>query len=225
MRRRKPPYLILLVVLFLVILIIEIYLPLLAENRVRDIIVSQIEQADRLTVEVASFPALEVLAGRIDHLEVDAEGVVVDGLYLNKLLARYREVSYSKDDFQGINTILDIIITEKALNDYIHKRYPDLQNFRISLQPDLVILKGTLKIFEARIGLQLSGRMTIDEDQVVAFRPENLQVEEFNIPSSLLQNYLNDLGFIFDLKSLNIPLKVDEIVISQGEVRVYGNQE
>jgi len=225
MRRRKPPYLILLVVLFLVILIIEIYLPLLAENRVRDIIVSHIEQADRLTVEVASFPALEVLAGRIDHLEVDAEGVVVDGLYLNKLLARYREVSYSKDDFQGINTILDIIITEKALNDYIHKRYPDLQNFRISLQPDLVILKGTLKIFEARIGLQLSGRMTIDEDQVVAFRPENLQVEEFNIPSSLLQNYLNDLGFIFDLKSLNIPLKVDEIVISQGEVRVYGNQE
>ncbi len=219
----KTPYLKVILIICLLFIMIEIYLPVMAENRIRGIIENQIDEVSSLKVEVASFPALEVLIGKIDYVGVDAEGVIVEGLFINKLFARYREVAYSKNSFQGINTDLDIVITEKALNDYTHDRYPELQNFKITLQPDLVVLKGFLNIFEARIGIELGGRMTIDEDKVVAFIPESLQVEDINIPSSLLQKYLNNLGFIFDLKNLNIPLQVEDIIISQGEIRIYGS--
>ncbi|HLV08633.1 MAG TPA: hypothetical protein VKY40_00325, partial [Halanaerobiales bacterium] len=118
-------------------------------------------------------------------------------------------------------TGLEIIISEKALNDYLAETYPELGALRITLQPELILINGILNILEARVEFQLAGIMEIKQEMILTFRPENLQVEDIQIPLSLLENYLDDLEFTYDLKELNLPLEAGEIVVSRGELRIY----
>lgn len=222
--RKKALFWNIILVLLLFILGAELLLPRLARQKFREILVRESDSIEELAISASAFPAFKILLGRLDYVEIKAAEVVVDGLSLKSLLLKYQDVRLRDQSFSGDNTILQILLEEEGLNRYIKARYPELKDFTIGLLPGQVVLGGAVTFLEATIRLQLAGRLFITEQAEIEFVPENLQVEDVKIPLNLIQKYVNKLGFSFDLKELEIPLTIDQIEVSAGELRIIGEK-
>lgn len=223
MSRKKRSLWLIIILIVILFLITEIFLPGLAEDRLKKILDKRADKIENLDIKVASFPALKILLGRIDHVSVNIEGLVVDELYINHMNINYHDLIFSKTGFSGINTRLEAMVTEKSLNDYIDSKYPDLENFNVTINPEQVLMEGAIKLFEARINLKLAGNFVINDKEEIYFVPADFQLENIKIPIDLLKRYLEGLNFSFDLKELEIPLSIDELRLGSGRMIITGN--
>lgn len=219
MRNKKYLIIIFLLVLYLGM---ELFLPLMVENRIKKGIRNHTESVKELEVEVDSFPAWELLFSRADRVKLTAEMINIGGLPLRSISALYRDVLINKGQINGNNTDLNILIYESELNKYIVNKHSELKNFQIQLIPEQVYLSGDLKIFESKIKIRLSGKFAITKPDKISFVPENIKIEKLQIPGSVIKNFTNQLGFSFDLANLNLPLKVEKIKVSEKELHLLG---
>ena len=224
MRRKSRILWLIIIIVLSLILLAQIILPGLAENSLRDIFYDRTAKIEELIINVAAFPAFKILRGRLDYIDVNTKGIVIDDLYIDMMSVKYRDVVYGKTGFDGDNTALKAVITQEAINNYIVEQYPDLKNFSININPEQVLFQGYINFFEARINLTLTGNFIINDNDRIYFIPDDLKVEDIKIPVNLLKQYIEKLNFYFDLKELNIPLSIEEIRLSSGQIDIVGGE-
>lgn len=211
-----------LLLILILYLSLELFLPQVVENRIEKEILENTKDVKGLEVEVNSFPAWELLFSRADRVKLTARMVNIDGLYLSSISALYKDVIIAKGEIKGDNTDLKILISEKDLNQYVTEKYSGFENFQIKLVPEKVYLSGDLKFFKSRIKVQLNGEFSVHEAERISFVPENLSIEKLQIPRSIIREFTEQLGFYFDLTTLDLPLKIDKIKISDKELYLLG---
>lgn len=224
MRRKNSSRWLIIILILFIFLISEMFLPGLAVDRIRRILSKSADEIDRLDINVAAFPALKVLLGKVDHIVLNAEGLLVDDLLIDDLVINYRDVSFNRSGFDGINTGLQAVITEDSLNNYIHRKYSELDNFFIKIEPERISLQGYVNIFEAKIRVLFAGNFVINDRDIIYFVPSDVQVEDVKLPANLIKSYMEDLDFSFDLKELDIPLSIDELQLSPGKISITGGE-
>lgn len=224
MRRRRNYFWNIIILILLVIVGMEVFLPSWAENNILTIIEKETGGIEEINLKVRTFPAFKILFGRVDRVEVEGKGLIIEDLYLDSFFGEFTNVILQKEEILGDNTDLMIIIKEKSINNFISKHYPDLSQFQISLNPEQALLQGDIRFFETNINMQLTGKLDIIEFNKIAFRPENIKVERFSLGSALFQDLIKDMGFVFDLNRFNLPLKVEDVLISSGEIRLSGGR-
>ena len=209
-------------IILLGILISQLFLPGFAADKLRSVFEQETDSIDKLDINIASFPALKILTGRIDHVFIESEGLMLDNLYLDSFNIRYRDILLQKNGFTGNNTYLEAVISEVAINNYIKSKYPELEDFHLKITGEQVLLEGSINFFEADINLKLSGNFVINDNQDIYFIPDNFQIENLRIPVDLLKNYIERLNFSLSLKELNIPLNISEINLISGYIIISG---
>ena len=224
MRRNRTLW-ILLIVFFLIFLGTEIYLPGIATRRLVDIFEQETEDIQQLDVNIASFPALKIFLGRVDHVSIRSQGLLFDDLYVERFNLNYRNIVLSKDSFEGVNTYFEALVTQDALNDYLKEKYPELGTFLLEINPEQILLQGEIKVLQASFNLQLSGNLLVNDKNQIYFVPDNFQVEDINIPVNFLKSYIEGLAFVIDLQTLDIPLNVDEIQIGPEYILITGEEK
>lgn len=220
--RRKGVLWIIIFLIIVIFLISEFFLPQFAVNKLRFLFEQETKSIDKLDINIASFPALKILTGRIDHVIIKSEGLMLDNLYLKTFNIRYCDILFRKNSFTGINTHLEAVISESAINDYIKTKYPELEDFHLQITPEQVLLQGSISFFEADINLKLSGNFVINEKQEIYFIPDDFQIENIQIPVDLLKNYIEKIDFSFSLEELDIPLDISEIKLMSGYLVISG---
>src|SRR5690554_867201 len=153
MRRKRWLFLIL-IFFFLLFLGIELYLPSIANRTIENIFEEETDEIEDLEINVSSFPALKILLGRVDHASIRAQGLTHDHLYLEQFNLNYSNIVLNKNGFHGINTYLEAMVTEEALNKYLKEKYPEMGNFSVQINPEQILLQGELNIFD--IGINFS---------------------------------------------------------------------
>lgn len=221
MKRRGIVWLFIIGITFL-ILIAQLFLPQFAVNKLRNILEKETDSIDYLDVDITSFPALEILTGRIDHVVIASEGMKIDNLYLDTFNVSYRDIILKKGGFTGVNTDLEVVISEGSINDYVNSKYHDLKDFVIQITPDQVLLQGLISIFEADFQLKLSGNFVINDQQNIYFVPEDFQIEDIKVPVGLLKSYIEKLDFSFNLKELGVPMDISDINLISGFIKING---
>ena len=212
-----------LIVLLIIYLFMQLYLPGMAEDKIRQGLLDNIDQAEGLVVDARSFPAWEILfSQRVDHLNIRAESIVLDRLKLNSLRGEYRDVSYSDGEVSGKNTDLSVYVSEKALNNFVNQKYSNLNDFMVNIEPDMVYLSGYVDFLDAKFKVQLSGTLELTRVNKIVFEPGKFSVEEVDIPVSLLKSFVNNLGFTLNLDQYNIPLTVEKIRVSSDKLILEG---
>ncbi len=224
MRRRRSFLINFILLVLLLVLGGELLLPGLAEKRFRSAFLKETDSIENLEVKISSFPSLKILSNRFDYVKIDARGIRVEEIYLDHLSGEFENVELKEGIITGKNTDLEILISEDAINNYIQSSYPSLEGFQLELDPGRVYLKGYIKIFEARIAVQLAGSMVINGVNKLFFIPEELQVEEINISTSIFQELIEEKGFSFDLNSLGLPIEIEDIKVTGDEIRLAGGK-
>jgi len=210
------------ILLVIIIIISQLFLPPFAADKLRDVFEQETDSIDKLEINIASFPALKILIGRVDHVFIESDGLQLDHLYLDSFDVSYRDIVLQKGSFYGINTYLEAVISEKAIDEYISATYPELNDFQLKITPEQVLLEGSINFFEAIFNLKLSGNFVINDQEDIYFVPDDLQVENIKIPVNLLKSYVEKVDFSFNLDELGIPLDISELKLMSGYIIISG---
>ncbi len=220
---RKGRLLGLIVIIVVTIIIIsQLFLPPFAADKLRDVLEQETDSIDKLDINIASFPAIKILTGRVDHVFIKSEGVQFNNLYIDSFDVSYRDIILQKGSFYGINTYLEAVISENAIDDYISDTYPELQDFQLKITAEQVLLEGSISIFDASFNLMFSGNFVINDREDIYFVPDDFQLEDIKIPVSLLKSYIEKIDFSFNLEELGIPLDISEIQLMSGHIIITG---
>ncbi|MEJ6950256.1 LmeA family phospholipid-binding protein [Natronospora cellulosivora (SeqCode)] len=225
--KRKRSLWLLLVFIFLVVFLIgiELYLPSIANRILVDIFEQETDVIEDLEINISSFPALKILFGRVDHVSIRSQGLVHDHLFLEKFNLNYRDIVLSRKDFVGVNTYLEAVVTEEALNNYLYEKYPDMGNFSVEINSEQVLLDGEINIMQFRVNFQISGNLVLNNRNQIYFVPNDLQVEQINIPVNLIKTVMEEFAFVIDLQTLDIPIEITELKVESEYIVILGGKE
>ncbi len=210
------------IIVLIIIIISQLFLPPFAADKLRDVLEQETDSIDKLEINIASFPALKILTGRVDHVFIKSQGLQSNNLYIDSFDVSYRDIILQKGSFYGINTYLEAVISENAIDKYVSATYPELNDFQLNITPEQVLLEGSISVFDTSFNLKLSGNFIINDREDIYFVPDDFQVENIKIPISLLKSYIEKIDFSFNLEELGIPLDISEIQLMSGYIIIKG---
>ena len=219
MRGKFRVFILIILILYLVM---EIFFPVLAEKEIRNNIVEQIDSVQLLEVNANSFPAWEMILTKIDRVEINASKLVIDGLLIESIATKYRDLYIKDNKIMGENIDLKFVISEQALNKYIIEKYPELSNFRVKFVSGHAYLSGQLNFFNKKVNIQLTGKFNVKEKNIIDFEPVNLKIEKLEIPGEVVKKFIEESGFTINLNKLNMPLNVEKIKIVSARMYLMG---
>lgn len=223
----------LLIALILIIAIFigltEFMLPTYYEEQIEANFHRQVKM-DYLDVEIASHPALLLLAGRVQSGSIHAGGIVTEGLRIEEVQSEYRNLVIKQANgtakaVAGTNTHFQATFFEEDLNKYLRARVKELQNLNLAIEPDGVTLNVAVDLFNTEIKLRLNGNFTIANSRTIRFVLESLDVGKINLTNALLARVMQELEFDLEMKDFPLPLELKEIKLEEGRIRVLGGAD
>ncbi|ADL11827.1 LmeA family phospholipid-binding protein [Acetohalobium arabaticum] len=215
-----------------VLLISQLLLPVYFSRQLEQNLTQQLESAQSLEVEVNSLPALLMLGGRFQKVNLSGEELVVDGLKVAELEAKFSNIKFKSTNnrnegqaFVGTNEELRLVFTEEELEDYLAERLSSLQNIVLNLGPEQTVLAGDFDFFGNPIKLKLGGKFKLETDQKLSFLPQDLMVAELRIPREVIERLMSEVNLTLDLTELPVPLQADEIRVKQNKLVILGGME
>ncbi|HEY8530696.1 MAG TPA: LmeA family phospholipid-binding protein, partial [Limnochorda sp.] len=130
-------------------LVVQLFLPQAAAWFLAGLLRREVGAEGRLSVEIESLPAVELLLGQIDRLQVDARAVRLDNLVVETLLVDVRDLQVDLGELlrgrfaareQGAARAR-LVLTEEALNEYLWAQWDPSRRFRIRLTPAAATLE------------------------------------------------------------------------------------
>lgn len=217
-------------VIFLIILVIgfgliEIFLPRYYEKLVRDSLQKQMTAVDSLEVQISTHPALLLLTGKVERGNLLARGVQINHLRLNKLEARYVDLTFTQSE-QGLkssggqNLYFQAEILEEDLNNYLKTTLPQFDLIEVELKADYATLNLRFKDW---IDLKLTGTLVVVDKYQIRFVPKEDKNDE--LPSFLVSQILSFLVFDLGLKELPVPLDLQQIKIVDQRMLALGGTD
>lgn len=225
----KKGWIVVAFMIFLLLLTVEIFLPGYYEAQVEKGLRSQVHGVEFLDVDLSSRPAVLLLFGRIQQGSLYAKGITLEGVRLEEIQARYRDLVIVKTPAgtraaSGTNTFFEAVFREDDLNRYLGTRFPDLQGARLDLAPAGANLFLKVNLFNTAVPLQVKGNFTIPNDHTVRFVMQGLDVGQINVSASLLTSMLRGMDFDLELEEYPLPLDLREVRLEQDQLRVLGGR-
>ncbi|GAB6100079.1 hypothetical protein JCM16358_19580 [Halanaerocella petrolearia] len=218
------------VIIIIVIMIgLQLLLPGFFAQEVKKSLKNEVESWQQLEVDVDAFPAVKVLIGRIDELDLVGRGIKLNGTRVDSLEATFKDLKLkeTKEGWQvteGKNTYLDLEITEEDLNNYLLTK-PALKifkNFKVDLTSSQVIMTGLINFFNAEVNLQLAGNFVVANKDKIVFKSDKLAVENIVVPGEVIKELKNKLQFKIDLAKLTVPIRVRKVNLEQDKLQLLG---
>lgn len=210
--------------ILIIFILSEVFLPVLVADFLQNVFIKETDSIDSIKINIRSSPALKMLTGRIDYVEVEAEGLSINNLYLNKMNLSYQDILLKRDGFTGVNTLLEAIITEESLNKFIRTEYSNLRDFQLKIRPEKIVLQGSIEFLNMYFSVQLSGNLVLNDNKDIYFVPDSFQIENLNIPVDVLKTYIEGFDFSFNIKELDIPLSISSINTDFEYITISGGE-
>jgi|GEM_PF-2091893 len=218
------------VIILILLVISQIFLPNYFSSQLEIGLKQQFDSSQHLDAKVKSFPALLMLVGVFEAVELEGKGLVVDGLKVDELEAEFIDVKLepkSKESSswkitKGENKRLKLSFNKSDLEQYLAKQLGSIEDLRLALGPKETILAGAFNLFGNQIDLKLSGSFELEKNKRLAFAPKNLMVANLMVPEEVVQRLMQEVNFSLDLTQLPIPLKVEEVKVERDKLIILG---
>ncbi|AGB42103.1 Protein of unknown function (DUF2993) [Halobacteroides halobius DSM 5150] len=219
----------LIVIVLIVTVGLQLVLPNLFAERIATSLKQELNSWQQLEVEIDAVPALKLLLGQADELELEGKELVLNRIKISSIEAKYKDLKVKETNqgwqmVKGKNTYLDLELTEQNLNDYLLTRSElrVFEDFKVDITSNQVLITGVIVFFDAQVNLQLAGNFKVINSQQIVFRSDKLAVENIVIPSGVIKELKNQLQFKIDLTKLPIPVIVKQVKLKQDGLEILG---
>lgn len=211
----------------------QVTLPRMIESRVERELSVVLPDAKVVRAEVDAVPAVKLLWGSVDRLDMDIrrvsfEGLVVDAILIDgqglvvdvgRLLRREGVVITSAAELRAT-----LAVAEHDLNDYLWTQLPDARGFRVSLERGGAAVQGSVNVLGRALDVRVSGYFRVDGPTQVIFVPEDVSVENARVPQILLDWVTQEWSIGFDFGQLPFGLTIEELRVENGQMLIYGTR-
>lgn len=212
----------------LLLVISQLLLPGYFSQRLETGLKQEFKSSRHLQAEINSFPALLMLTGHFGSVNLEGEGLVVDGLKIAKLRAEFADVKLKPTGEQGNkwqlssgqNRALNLVFNEADLEDYLAKQLDSIKNLTLNLGPQQTVLSGVFKLLGNQIELKLAGKFQLKNNRKLIFIPEDLMVADLLIHEKIVQQLTKKIDFSLDLTQLPIPLRAEKVKVKKDKLLI-----
>lgn len=212
---------------------LQLVLPGLVENRIEAGIVQSLDDVKLVRVEVRAIPAYALLVGRIPAISIDLRRVTMGDLTIDAVLLDGRNLVIdipkllsgegvdvrSADSLRGT-----FVISEDDLNEYFWTKVQPSKFFRVALDRGRAVLQGQLNLLGKEMSVTVSGIFQVTDGTTVSFVPKDVTVAETAVPRLLMDVIAKEWGIALDLKQAAIPLIVEDLLVEDGQLLIYGRR-
>ena len=201
-----------------------------AETMLRD------RGAESAEVTVESTPGILFLLGQIDTLKIDAKGLRIGDLHMERVQLTGSGVHFSSRDLFLDHRVHLIsaedlkftgIVSEDALRNLLAKRIDKLDNIKVTIDEDGVHATAEVKIFGRMADVVLEGRV-VEDAQALYFHMTQLDVRNALIGKANLGDIFGDIQ-IAKLDALPLKTRIESVEHRKGAIVVRllagGNEE
>lgn len=221
----------LLVVAVILIAIVFAAAQFVLPNFVSGQLKSKVEEAFHPTqqnVLVESTPAIKLLAGKVDILKGDLNGVTLkNGLKFSNINVNIKDISFdpialfSSTEFRltsvGEGT-LSGTISEEALSEFLNEKVKGLNESIVTIDSNTVRLTGKFSIGGILEGKAVaSGTIELRGDKLL-FAPRQFAINGISI-NGLTSAVMNEV-IIYDFANFPIPVHVQKVDTEKGKIQV-----
>ena len=201
-----------------------------AETMLRD------RGAESAGVTIESTPGILFLLGQIDTLKIDAKGLRIGDLRMERVQLTGSGVHFSSRDLfldHRVHLIsaedlkLTGVVSEDALRNLLAKRIDKLDNIKVTIDEDGVHATAEVKIFGRMADVVLEGKI-VEDAQALYFHMTRLDIKNALIGKANLGDIFGDIQ-IAKLDALPLKTRIESVEHRKGAIVVRlsagGNEE
>ena len=201
-----------------------------AETMLRD------RGAESAEVTLESTPGILFLLGQIDTLKLDAKGLRIGDLRMERVQLTGSGVHFSSRDLfldHRVHLIsaedlkLTGVVSEDALRNLLAKRIDKLDNIKVTIDEDGVHATAEVKIFGRMADVVLEGKI-VEDAQALYFHMTRLDIKNALIGKANLGDIFGDIQ-IAKLDTLPLKTRIESVEHRKGAIVVRlsagGNEE
>ncbi len=210
----------------------QLLLPRMLETQIAAGIKRSLAGAGAVRVDIASFPALEILAGRVDKITVDIRQAVIDGLKVEAFVADARNLQLDmpmlrlKREFvvkEADVLQVTVAVAEADLNEYFAKS-SGTAKLQIALTATETTLTGDVSVLGRPVQVTVKGHFAVTGATRVAFVVDDLLVMQTRLPRFIVEPLTGKWAVEFDLAGAPVPLEITELHIENKRLYIYGQR-
>ena len=192
--------------------------------------------AESAEVTLDSTPGILFLLGQIDTLKIDAKGLRVGDLRMERVQLTGSGVHFSSRELfldHRVHLIsaedlkLTGAVSEDALRNLLAKRIDKLDNIKVTIDEDGVHATAEVKIFGRMADVVLEGRV-VEDAQALYFHMTRLDIKNALIGKANLGDIFGDIQ-IAKLDALPLKARIESVEHRKGAIVVRlsagGNEE
>ncbi len=215
----------------LAVAVTEAALPSLIEQRVERAVASGFTTVDSVEAQARAFPAIRMLFGHFDRLDVDIRGARLAGLRADSIEVRSTGARIPISDFapgslRWARALGDAELTASILdvdiNDYLKTRDDALRMFSVSFDDGTAGLDGIISFAGLNVSISSQGHLMIENNARLVYVVDRLSVERNQLPGFLLDMLEGKIELGVDLSALPFGIALEGMRIDAGVVQVYG---
>jgi hypothetical protein len=205
----------------------ELFLPMVVSNAVNQGMMS-LTGSDRVNAKLTQRPAVLMLAGKFDTIQIKAENAKIDKFIFSEMnialskaqLDMGRLFSNRAVALQSVENV-DIIatVTQDELARYLNQTVKGVKNAVVVIAPDKIKASTTFAIGSfANVAVSLEGRI-VNDGQKVKFVTDRFLINNMltgNIGGALLTEIP-----LVDVNKLPFHVTIRDIIMENGKVTLY----
>lgn len=213
-------------------LLSELLLPPFFSHLLQESLRESLDGVEVLRIQLKTSPAILLLLGRVQELYLKGENVMIQGLTIHTWEGHYSQIllppvwQWGGGDWtiEGRNHFLTVVVNEDDLNVYLADSFQDVLQMEVSLLEEGVFLSTSMELYNMALHVKMAGQFQVEEGQYIVFVPEDLTVENFQLPQIMMDYLMEELDFYLDLKQIPLPVHVTEIETRTGQVFFLGGE-
>lgn len=230
---RKRWLLISLIVFILLFAIAAIFLEFFITRQVEDRIAIVVRNKLNLTstpqVKVSAHPILlKIYQGRIDSIVTEIANAPFDQTNIEKVVVNIKNLQF---DFsllmrEGELAIIGadsaqvrIIVSESEVGRYLQSYLP---GSKVRLERGKVRYTGTFSFLGQSFNLDLWGRVVLENNNSVSFRPDRESIDRLTVPEAAKDYLVESLSFKAPIPNLPANVSISSLKVESGKLTVTG---
>ena len=217
--------------LILIILIVfsQVVLPPIAVRTMESRLASA-SQAKSVQVHLQTTPAILLLLGQLDQMDITAEQAMLGQVRVDSLHLTGQNVNFPPDVLvhgqwavkSADQMNLSAVVTADDLLDLLQRKVDKLQDADVTITPQLITVDGKVKIAGRMADIHMEGRV-LEEDGNIYFRMTKLDLKNSLLGKAVLGNFFGDI-LLVNLTKLALPVELDDVVQQDGQVLITASR-
>lgn len=216
-----------LVVVLILVAVSELFLPMVMSNSVNHGLKS-LTGSDQVTATLTNKPAILMLGGRFDTIQIKAEHAQIDKIVFSEMSIALTQAKLDMGkligsqvvDFQSVGDVaITAVVDQDELARYLNQTVKGVKNAAVVITPDKVKASSNFAIGGIiNVAVSLEGKI-VSDGQKIKFVTDRFLINNMSA-GAIGGGLLTEIPLV-DVNKLPFNVNVRDIVMDNGKVTLY----